>query len=311
MPAGKGKSQTGQAPSDSKANDDDAVRDAVLSGLEERIQTICAASIQGILEKELKPMLTKLASPGTPPSELRRMSATSLSDAKREPNLLEDLARQLKQFNHGRRGSLPDSGDDPDVLRDLARHLKANRGRRGSLAVGDDSGDEEPVLDIGDQRLGPDMLERVKLYGSCKAWVRYQLKWDSRSLREATVLAAAADAFIQERVPKDSVGLEIILRRLCALQAVEQYGNWDIAEAMSWDSESTSLMPQKALESFVKKANARNSLRKKASSGNSGRSGGKSKGGGKSQRSNDPGGGQPGGGHGAARASRGPGAGAP
>ena len=302
MPAKRGQAQ---AAVDSK-DEDEAIKGAVLEGLEARIQSICSASIQGILEKELKPMLEKLSSPGTPPLESRRMSTST--DAKRDPNILADLARNLQQ---SRRGSMHDFDDEPDILRGLARQLKqANRGRRLSLMPDGDSGDDEPTLDVGERRLGPEMLERVKIYGSCKAWVRYQPKWEARSLREATVLAAAADAFIQEKVPKDSVGLEILLRRLCALQAVEQYGNWDIAEAMSWDSESTSLMPQKALYSFVKKANARNSLRKKASGGNPGRSGGKANGGGKSQRANDSGGGHSGGGHGAARASRGSGAGA-
>ena len=114
--------------------------------------------------------------------------------------------------------------------------------------------------------------------GSVEAWVRFQPKWDARNLREANVLASAADAMLQKGASQDDVALEIVLRRLAALQAVEQFGDWEIAEAMAWDGESASVLSRKTMEGFIKKANQRISLKKKTK-------GGRSNGGGQ-QRSN-------------------------
>ena len=236
-----------------------------LDGVEAKVQLVCQQQFQQLIDAQLKPLLSQvLAAKADPPAAAAPMAAPE-----KKHDLLQDFANK-----HARAAQ-------------AAMGAPSARGRRGSTVSSDEElyDDLAPeVVEASTERLAPEMLKRVRKYGSVEAWVRFQPKWDARSLREATVLALAADALISERVSQESVGLEILLRRLCALQAVEQYGDWEIADAMSWDADSTSLMPRKAMEGFIKKANARKSLRKKAAP--NGKSGGARSNGGGGGRSN-------------------------
>lgn len=255
--------------------DEEAVA-TILSSLEARFQHLFG----DLVNNQLKPMLQEQVS-----SELKGQLAPMFDK-------LAARASQSEAAAPSRRGSVSGFHQPPresNPLAELGRKLdrmgvgvssRSNRGQKHAEDSEDDYDDLDPsCVDAKSDRYAPEMLRNIAKFGTVEAWVRFQTNWSPRNLREAGVLALAADYMLEEGRSKDSLALEVILRRLAALQAVEEFGDWEIADAMAWNSESMSIMPRKALEGFIKKANQRKTLRKNATSGaKSGRANGASNG---------------------------------
>jgi len=222
---------------------------AAIAGVQKTVQQECANVMRSLMDQELKPMLQQVlaakASEATKHSERPDRADTQ------DENLLAGIAAKLERAKGGKAGR-----------KEAVMQLDSLVASDNSDSEVDRYADEEDKHSPAPVRLAPAMLQKIKRHRSATNWVRFQKKWDNRSLHEAEVLAQAADAYLSEpHARQDSLVLEILLRRLCALRAVEDYGDWDIADVMSWDSEG-SLLPRTAMQGFIKQAAQVKALRK-------------------------------------------------
>ena len=80
--------------------------------------------------------------------------------------------------------------------------------------------------------------------------------------------ASMIDTFRAERLPLDSVSLEIAIRRLVGLHLSNKNSNWELAEVLEWSGER-SLLSRGQLSRVIKEANSRATLAKRAAGGGS------------------------------------------
>ena len=136
---------------------------AVLDGVEAKVQLVCQQQFQQLIDAQLKPLLSQvLAAKADPPA-----AAAPVVAPEKKHDLLQDFANK-----HARAAQ-------------AAMGAPSARGRRGSIVSSDEElyDDLAPeVVEASTERLAPEMLKRVKKYGSVEAWVRFQPKWDARSL---------------------------------------------------------------------------------------------------------------------------------
>jgi len=123
-------------------------------------------------------------------------------------------------------------------------------------AIPDDDGfdRDEDVLPAHDEKMAMKILTRALTMGSVSAWTQAQSFKAVRNKKEALVLAQAIDAFLKEVDPQQSVGLEILCRRLAAIHLADRTSNWNMANAIQLPTVADSLLPQADLSQAIRSA---------------------------------------------------------
>jgi hypothetical protein len=75
-----------------------------------------------------------------------------------------------------------------------------------------------------------------------------------RNKFECEALAEGIDMLRTEGVPDNSLGLEILLRRLTGVHTADSSGSWGAADAVAWSSHGGSLLPRQTLRAAYKDA---------------------------------------------------------
>lgn len=182
-------------------------------------------------------------------------------------------AKPSAQGGHGLLASLganagvaDDDEDDPvedeesAELADVARasaaapaavaHVARARARVESKAA------TQTGLSALSERVAERVLQQAEIYGSLQAWVRVT-QWNSvRNRYECEPLAQGIDALLAEGVPRDSIGLEILLRRLTGVHLADSTGAWGVADAVAWMPHGGSLLPRNVMRAAYKDAEA-------------------------------------------------------
>ena len=116
---------------------------------------------------------------------------------------------------------------------------------------GDDSGVHRAS---GDERIAPTVLAEARVYGSMVAWVRSTEWKHTRNLNECRALAAAIDKLVEEGVSQDSVGVEMLVRRVMGVHMADSTGNWGVCDALQWSGPNSSLLPRSTLTGALRQA---------------------------------------------------------
>jgi hypothetical protein len=104
------------------------------------------------------------------------------------------------------------------------------------------------------ERIAPELLAQAQIYGSLSNWVR-SVDWNkTRNRNECASLAQAIDILLAEGVDSNSLGLEILLRRVSGVQLADHYGDWNVASALQWSGPNNSLLGRNVLTSTLKQA---------------------------------------------------------
>lgn len=112
--------------------------------------------------------------------------------------------------------------------------------------------------------LGPGIVKEIKAhYHSLFAWAN-SLTWKSfRNKREGLTLAFALDLALREGVSPTMSFMEVLLRRMAALQLADQTNSWVTAtELESVPMSDTPIIPQKILQAARKSAQTKMKIRK-------------------------------------------------
>ena len=143
----------------------------------------------------------------------------------------------------------------------------------------DDDDDEEKVPSpepaatasgASSDRIAHVTLAQAASSSSVMSWIQLQNFQDKRNRRECLALAAAIDALLEDGVPVESTGLEILCRRLTAVHESDKNKNWDWAAAIEWPYAADSLLTHQLRARVVKDAAAISRLREKATKRSSG-----------------------------------------
>ena len=98
------------------------------------------------------------------------------------------------------------------------------------------------------------LLERAKKVGSVALWCN-QLQWkQARNRRECQTLAEAFDAFVEEGLGEDSMGLEILARRLAGVQLADKTNDWSFCDAIQGPGLMDSVLPRKMFSKALRDA---------------------------------------------------------
>jgi hypothetical protein len=130
---------------------------------------------------------------------------------------------------------------------------------------GDDDEHTEKETDTSSQKYATVVLANATTAGSVLNWVKAQTWNHSRSMHECIAIAAAIDAFLAEGLSDESVGMEILCRRLSGVHAADKFNNWDLCKVVEYPYASESLLNQQLLSRAVKDASARVRLLNRAS----------------------------------------------
>ena len=105
------------------------------------------------------------------------------------------------------------------------------------------------------QRVAPLVLQLAQQYGSLSHWVHF-VQWKKlRNKNECAALAEAADVLLAEGVKPDSMGLELLLRRLNGVHLADTYGDWSVCSALQWSGPNGTLLDRSSLVGALKYAN--------------------------------------------------------
>jgi len=109
---------------------------------------------------------------------------------------------------------------------------------------GDDVDDPTPVsskaksnaVDLS-KRIGAALWkEEIAPYQTALAYVRMNTFRDARNKHECESLSLALDEMVREKIPKSSLGFEILVRRLIGVRCAYEYKDWSYAESLAWKS---------------------------------------------------------------------------
>jgi len=107
----------------------------------------------------------------------------------------------------------------------------AGRGRR--------SDDKKTVFDV---KIAAKVIGSVQQSGGARRWVDTRQFRGARNRMEVFHLACALDALLNAGVDTTSLGVEIICRRMYAVAEADKHNNWAIADVLSLESSSGSLV---------------------------------------------------------------------
>lgn len=109
------------------------------------------------------------------------------------------------------------------------------------------------AMNIG-ERVAPAVLTQARAYGSMLNWVR-TVQWKhQRNRNECAAIAEAVDVLLSEGVAADSLGIEILLRRINGVHLADSFNNWGVCTALPWTGPNNSLLPRNTLTSALKQA---------------------------------------------------------
>ena len=137
-----------------------------------------------------------------------------------------------------------------------------------AAAVSDDvDDDEEDDGDVGhvsatpaasypssEERIASAVLAEARVYGSMVAWVRSAEWKNARNLNECRAAAGVIDKLLEEGIQEDSIGLEMLIRRVMGVHLADSTGNWGVCDALQWSGPNSSLLPRAALTSALRQA---------------------------------------------------------
>lgn len=103
-------------------------------------------------------------------------------------------------------------------------------------------------------RVAAAMLETCSYYPSVLTWVKVTTWTSARNRHECEAIAQAVDALLKENIPKNSLGLEILLRRMSGVHLADQTGEWRVAESVAWNAQGNSLLPREEVRRALKDA---------------------------------------------------------
>lgn len=129
---------------------------------------------------------------------------------------------------------------------------------RSSL-IDDKSNPLQPPSDSSsstEERLAAKIVERATSMGSFTAWAQAQSFKSARNRNEVLVLAQALDAFLKDNIEIESLGMEILCRRVAAVHLADQSSNWKLADAIQLPTVAASLLPQADLNQAVRTASS-------------------------------------------------------
>jgi len=133
------------------------------------------------------------------------------------------------------------------------------------IQINDDDDPEDqavaPASDTTATSYAPTVIVNASSAGSVLNWVSSQTFNKSRNRFEALALAAAIDALLEDGVQDQSLGMEILCRRLTGVHLADESANWDLCKAVEWPYASQHLLDQKLLARAVKDAAAIGRLR--------------------------------------------------
>lgn len=89
-----------------------------------------------------------------------------------------------------------------------------------------------------DGRLAAELWADIKPYGTAISFVKMYHWNNARNSHEAESIAWALDAFVKENVALNSLGFEIMIRRLFGVRLADETKNWDMAKSISWKNDS-------------------------------------------------------------------------
>lgn len=115
---------------------------------------------------------------------------------------------------------------------------------------------EDGIAPSLDERMAEKIIERALSMGSFSLWAQSQQFRAVRNKNEVLVLAQALDAFMKDQVPMQSLGVEILCRRLAAVHLADQSSNWKMADAIQLPTVTNSLLPQAELHQAIRTASS-------------------------------------------------------
>lgn len=105
-----------------------------------------------------------------------------------------------------------------------------------------------------DERIASQIIQQIGPYGSFKNWVRLADWKHARNKHEAESLANAIDCFLSEGVDSNSLGLEILIRRLNGVHLADTTNNWSVCSAVQWTGPNNTLLPRSMLTKAYRQA---------------------------------------------------------
>lgn len=150
----------------------------------------------------------------------------------------------------------------------------------------DDDDDSDDESDCGESPSSDDMIEHVLAqafhFGGFTQYVRSLSFNNQRNLRECKSLAEALDALWRDKVSFKSTGIEIMVRRLGAVQLIDETGTPEIAMGIEFNP-TRSLLPRSMVSKAIKEANQYKNIAKRKSNLKKNKSGKSSAGSGSNQ----------------------------
>lgn len=115
-----------------------------------------------------------------------------------------------------------------------------------------------------DGRIAAELWKDIKPYGTAVSFVKMYQWNNARNSHEAESIAWALDAFMKEKVGFNSLGFEIMIRRLFGVRLADEGKNWDLAKSIAWKNDT--LLSRGLLRSVLKDAKTLGELSKSAAS---------------------------------------------
>jgi hypothetical protein len=160
-------------------------------------------------------------------------------------------------FNSGKDGNTSSSSDSDssDSERERSVELKFSRRNRGKKKRKHISSSESSSEDDRDEFLTNTILEHSKF--NVEGWAERRDWNQERNQRECLALAKAIDRLVKDHNlhKKDSVGLEMLVRRFVGVEAADRSdGCWSLCNALEYNNRQESLLPPEVLDAAMKRA---------------------------------------------------------
>ena len=189
------------------------------------------------------------ASSSSAPASSSAVCAVAAADG----DLVQSLAAAIRGAGLGNGGGAGDSESDEDEL-PVAGAAASPAG--AFTGAGASAKSIAAVAAVNTpQRVAPLVLQLVQQYGSLSHWVHF-VQWKKlRNKNECAALAETADVLLAEGVKTDSMGLELLLRRLNGVHLADTYGDWSVCSALQWSGPNGTLLDRSSLVGALKYAN--------------------------------------------------------
>ncbi|HEY9760087.1 MAG TPA: hypothetical protein V6C97_33330, partial [Oculatellaceae cyanobacterium] len=219
---------------------------------------------------------------GQPPRDANDAEATSPSEFAHRVAMLEDkfnkvadalltLSQREARDTHARDGKT----ENTSLLQSISKSLGSaafrtsptiDLGTEVPCGDSDDDDDSKNGVRYKPEVLGPDIVKQIRAsYPSMFAWAN-ALMWKSfRNKREGLTLAFVGDLALKHGISPSTDFMEVLLRRLAALQLADQTNSWTTAtELEAVPMSDTPIVPRKTLVAARKAAQTKLQIKSKS-----------------------------------------------